>query len=55
MTVLSVSVIKTNLLILYRAEASVYCKIHTKYINEICDQNVEFSCAIKAEGIQSNR
>ena len=38
----SVSVTKTNQLILYRETVAVFCQIHTKHINTLCGQNVEF-------------
>ena len=38
---LSVSVIKTSQLMLYREIMAVCSQIHTKYINTLCGQNVE--------------
>ena len=38
----SVSVIKTIQLMLYREIISVYSQIHTKHINTLCGQNVDF-------------
>ena len=38
----SVSVIKTSQLMLYREIIAVCSQIHTKHINTLCGQNVEF-------------
>jgi len=38
----TVSVIKTSQLMLYRETIAVCSQIHTKYINTLCGQNVEF-------------
>jgi hypothetical protein len=38
----SVSVIKTNQLMLYREIIAVCSEIHTKHINTLCGQNVGF-------------
>ena len=38
---LSVSVIKTSQLMLYREIIAVCSQIHTKHINTLCGQNVE--------------
>ena len=38
----SVSVIKTSQLMLYKEIIAVYSQIHTKHINTLCGQNVEF-------------
>ena len=38
----SVSVIKTSQLMLYREIIAVCSEIHTKHINTLCGQNVEF-------------
>ena len=38
---LSISVIKTSQLMLYREIIAVYSEIHTEYINTLCGQNVE--------------
>jgi hypothetical protein len=38
---LSVSVIKTSQLMLYREIIAVCSEIHTKHINTLCGQNVE--------------
>jgi len=38
----SVSVIKTSQLMLYREVIAVLSEIHTKRINTVCGQNVEF-------------
>jgi len=37
----SVSVVKTSQLTLYREIMAVCSEIHTKYINTVCGQNVE--------------
>ena len=39
--ILSISVIKTNQLMLYREIIAVCSHIHTKHINTLCGQNVE--------------
>jgi len=38
----SVSVIRTSQLMLYREITALCSKIHTKHINTLCGQNVEF-------------
>jgi hypothetical protein len=38
----SISVIQTNLLMLYREIIAVCSEIHTKHINKLCGQNTEF-------------
>jgi hypothetical protein len=38
----SISVIKTSQLMLYREIIAVCSEIHTKHINTLCGQNVEF-------------
>ena len=38
----SISVIQTSQLILYREIIAVCSEIHTKHINTVCGQNVEF-------------
>ena len=38
---LSVSIIKTSQLMLYREIVAVCSQIHTKHINTVCGQNVE--------------
>jgi hypothetical protein len=38
----SISVIKTSQLTLYREIIAVCSEIHTKHINTLCGQNVEF-------------
>jgi hypothetical protein len=38
----SVSVIKTSQLMLYREIIAVCSELHTKHINTLCGQNVEF-------------
>jgi hypothetical protein len=38
----SVSVIKTSQLMLYREIIAVCSETHTKHINKLCGQNVEF-------------
>ena len=40
-----VSVTKTNQLMLYREIIAVCSEIHTKHINTLCGQNVEFLSA----------
>ena len=37
----SVSVVKTNQLMLYREVIAVCSQIHTKHVNTVCGQNVE--------------
>ena len=49
----SVSVIKTNQLILYSEIIVVCFEIHTKNINTLCGQNVEF-LSVKPGGISVN-
>jgi hypothetical protein len=49
----SVSVIWTNQLILYREIMAVCSEIHTKHINTLCGQNVEF-VNVKPGGTYSN-
>jgi hypothetical protein len=39
---LSVSVIKTNQVRLYREIIALCSEIHTKHINTLCGQNIEF-------------
>jgi len=36
------SVVKASHLILYREIIAVYSEVHTKYINTLCGQNIEF-------------
>ena len=48
-----ISVIKTIQLMLYREIIAVCSEIHTKLINELCGQNVEF-VSIKPDGTYSN-
>jgi hypothetical protein len=38
----TISIIKTSQLILYREIIAVFSEIHTKHINTVCGQNVEF-------------
>jgi len=38
----TVSVVKTSHLVLCREKVAVCSQIHTKYINTLCGQNVEF-------------
>jgi len=47
------SVITTSLLMLYRKKIAVCSQIHTKHINTLCGQNVEF-LNVKAGGIYSD-
>jgi len=48
-----ISVIKTSQLMLYREIDAVCSQIHTKHINTLCGQNVEF-VNVKPGGIYSN-
>jgi hypothetical protein len=50
----SVSVIQTSQLILYREIIAVCSEIHTKHINTLCGQNVEF-VNVKVGGTYSNQ
>jgi len=46
----TVSVIQTNQLMLYREIIAVCSEIHTKHINTLCGQNVEFvnvKCSVR--------
>jgi len=47
------SVIKTSQLMLYREIITLCSQIHTKRINTLCEQNVEF-VNVKAGGIYSD-
>jgi hypothetical protein len=47
-------VIKTSQLVLYREIIAVCSEIHTKHINTLCGQNVEF-VNVKPGGTYSNR
>ena len=38
----SVSIVKINQLMLYKEIIAVFFQIHTKHINTLCGQNVEF-------------
>jgi len=49
----TVSVIKTSQFVLYREIRAVCSQIHTKYVNTLCEQNVEF-VNVKPGGIHSN-
>ena len=49
----TVSVIKTSQLMLYSEIIAVFSQIHTKHINTLCRQNVEFLDA-KPGGTYSN-
>src|SRR5215470_7957654 len=49
----SVSVIKTSQLMLYREIIAVCSEIHTKHINTLCGQNVQF-VNVKPGGIYIN-
>src|SRR5215470_14231415 len=49
----SVSVIKTSQLMLYREIFAVCSEIHTKHINTLCGQNVEF-VNVKPGGLYIN-
>jgi hypothetical protein len=44
---------KTDLLMLYKPKADVCSDIHTKHINTVCGQNVEF-VNVKPGGTYSN-
>ena len=44
------SVIKTNQLTLYREIIAFCSEIHTKNINTLCGQNVEFRSSVKPGG-----
>jgi hypothetical protein len=48
-----VSVIKTNQLIMYSEIIAVCSQIHTKHLNTLCGQNVEF-LNVKPVGTQSD-
>jgi hypothetical protein len=50
---LSVSVIQTNQLMLYREIIAVCSQIHTKHISTVCGQKVEF-VVFKAGGTYSD-
>jgi hypothetical protein len=50
----SVSVIKASQLMLYREIIAVCSEIHTKHINTLCGQNIEF-VNVKPGGTWSNR
>jgi len=49
----SVSVIQTSQLMLYRELIAVCSEIHTKHINTLCGQIVEL-LSVKTSGIYSN-
>jgi hypothetical protein len=49
----NVSVIKTSQLMLYREIIAVFSEIHTKHINTLCGQKVEF-VNVKPGGTYSN-
>jgi hypothetical protein len=47
------SVIKTSQLMLYREIKAVFSEMHTKHINTLCGQNVEF-LNVTVDGTYSN-
>jgi hypothetical protein len=50
-----ISVIKTRQLMVYREITAVCSQIHTKHINTLCGQNVEFMYVKKPGGAYSGR